>query len=295
MKSFRIEFDAGANFCDHVRRKWRARTSQPISTSHLGAMECLSPWVPATHTHTHTYDVTLPSLLAFLVAPRSAARAAVACGSSAPLVCAHVCTSVCVWEIFRFLNKTHNGGLAGGALEGGGDRRPGEFSGAIAPFFPSFAANRDPVYNPPREREKRHELNRSFPPWRSEPRSCQRHRRPVRSHIFARIRDLSRIICHRSCETRGAIERSRRAFFRRSSKLQVMNSTGVFGNLEQRIIREQSGRKRAVFLLFLFLPVTLYRYHLCKQISIFSHLHMSTMWWLCDFFLSDISLICYFI
>lgn len=95
-------------------------------------------------------------------------------------------------------------------------------------------------------------------------------------YFHAYPRSLANHLSSGSCETRGAIKRSRRAFFRRSSKLQVMNSTGVFGNLEQRIIREQSRRKRAVFLLFLFLPIT-YRYHLYKQISIFSHLHMSTM------------------
>lgn len=100
---------------------------------------------------THTCDVPSPPRIPFNATQRSEARAA-------PLVCAHVYTSVCVWEIFRFLNKTHNGGLAGGALEGGGDRRPGEFSRGDH----IIARIAIPSSNPRRGREKRR-VNRWFP------------------------------------------------------------------------------------------------------------------------------------
>lgn len=56
---------------------------------------------------------------------------------------------------------------------------------------------------------------------------------PIFLRVSAISRGLAIITCH-SHKTRGAIKRSRFAFYHCSLKLQVMNSTGVFGNFEQR-------------------------------------------------------------
>lgn len=94
-----------------------------------------------------------------------------------PLACAHVCTSVCVWLFFRFLNKTHDGDLTRGTLEGGGNRRPGEFSDIIT--YRLRRLYRDLDQSNPKE-EKTEQVK-----------SCGRANRAVATHSCQRHRQLT--------------------------------------------------------------------------------------------------------